>query len=409
MPTAADMRRFIMDVFNDEELTTFCFDYFPEVQDNFAAGMTKGDKALRLLDYCQRRERLPDLSTYLKAARPAQFATRLGAAAGALPGAALQTAAAPQAAAPQVAAASDPPASAKRTDVSGGINLTAQDVAINGDVAGRDKIMQAGGHIIIAGQGATVIVNPASPAAEAHSPSPTPGNTKIENPFYTDGRITDPQLFFGREQLVRELRQELGKRTNVSLVGESQMGKSSLLYYLYATRAEWLPGETIEYLDLQRVFDEADFCEMVLQQLGVQGNTLRDLRYALATRRVILLLDEVERLAEPDFSSRLHDLLRSLAQEPNFKMCVATQCPLEDVFPPRVKGGVSPFHNIFTRKSVGAFSEAEARRFLAVRLQNTGIIFTEREVTRLITESRCHPARLQQAAKALFDEYPSST
>ena len=28
MPTTADMRRFIMDIFNDEELTTFCFDYF---------------------------------------------------------------------------------------------------------------------------------------------------------------------------------------------------------------------------------------------------------------------------------------------------------------------------------------------------------------------------------------------
>ena len=79
MPTTADIRRFIMDIFSDEELTTFCFDYFPEVQNNFTSGMTKGDKTLKLLDYCQRRERLPDLLKCLRAARPEQFDARLGA------------------------------------------------------------------------------------------------------------------------------------------------------------------------------------------------------------------------------------------------------------------------------------------------------------------------------------------
>ena len=32
--------------------------------------MTKGDNTLKLLDYCQRRERLPDLLKYLRAERP---------------------------------------------------------------------------------------------------------------------------------------------------------------------------------------------------------------------------------------------------------------------------------------------------------------------------------------------------
>ena len=150
MPTTADIRRFIMDIFSDEELTTFCFDYFPEVQNNFTSGMTKGDKTLKLLDYCQRRERLPDLLKCLRAARPEQFDARLG------------SSAAPQSSQPPGTIRPDQNAAS----ISGGINLQAQDVSVGGDVTGRDKIMQAGGHIIIAGQGATVIVGKDLPEGE---------------------------------------------------------------------------------------------------------------------------------------------------------------------------------------------------------------------------------------------------
>ena len=46
---------------------------------------------------------------------------------------------------------------------SGGADIEAGRVDIGGDVVGRDKIMQAGGHIIIAKEGATVIVNQSAP------------------------------------------------------------------------------------------------------------------------------------------------------------------------------------------------------------------------------------------------------
>jgi hypothetical protein len=161
----------------------------------------------------------------------------------------------------------------------------------------------------------------------------------------------------------------------------------------------------LEYIDLQGVLDEADFCETVLRRLGKEGDSPRHLKRALETRELILFLDEVERLAEPDFNPRLHDLLRSLAQERRFAMVVATQRPLAEVFPARTPGGVSPFHNIFTIKTLGPFGEAEARDFLAARLANTGVTFSAREVERLLADSGCHPARLQRLAKVLFEEY----
>jgi hypothetical protein len=230
------------------------------------------------------------------------------------------------------------------------------------------------------------------------------GQETIANPFYTSGRINDPGLFFGRQRIVREICTELKKGCSVSVVGESQIGKSSLLYYLYKTCTDWLPDRTIEFIDLQGVLDEADFCETVLSKLSENGNTLRELKRALASREVILLLDEVERLAEEDFNPRLHDLLRSLAQEPHFAMCLATQRPLVEVFPARTPGGVSPFHNIFTVKTLGPFTETEARDCVATRLANTDVTFTDREIERLLAESHCHPAKLQAGAQALFEE-----
>jgi hypothetical protein len=230
------------------------------------------------------------------------------------------------------------------------------------------------------------------------------GQEAITSPFYTGGRINDPSLFFGRQRIVREICSELRKGCNVSIVGESQIGKSSLLYYLYQTRADWQAEGTIEFIDLQCVLDEADFCETVLNRLGESGDTLRALKRVLSGRKLILLLDEVERLAEQDFNPRLHDLLRSLAQERHFAMCLSTRQPLIDVFPARTPGGVSPFHNIFTIKTLGPFSESEARGLIQACLANSGVSFSEREIQRLLAESHYHPARLQAGAKALFEE-----
>lgn len=236
------------------------------------------------------------------------------------------------------------------------------------------------------------------------SPPPPANPVQTNNPFYVGGRINDPALFFGRQRLIREIRSELIKRSNVSIIGDSQIGKSSLLYYLYATRKEWLPQVMVIHLDLQKVLDEADFCEEILTRLDQKGDSLRQLKRALNNQDVVLLLDEVERLAEPDFNPRLHDLLRALAQEPHFALCLASQKPLVELFPARTAGGVSPFHNIFTTRPLPTFTPAEAKTFLQTRLAPTDIHFTADEIENLITASQCHPARLQRAAKRLFAE-----
>lgn len=253
---------------------------------------------------------------------------------------------------------------------------------------------------------AFIIPTPLLPRGARHAPRNTelaPRNTQYApNPFCDRGRINDPACFFDRTRLLRDLRQMLAAGNSVSLVGEPQIGKSSVLYHLYLTRAEWLPEATVYYLDLQGVLDVADFCAEVLEAMGREPGDLRALRRALRRQRLVLLLDEVEKLARPAFGPDLHDLLRALAQEPTLTLAVASHRPLVEVFPP--SSDTSPFHNIFTEKRLGPFAPAEARDFLARRLQGTGVTFTPEEMDRLVMQSGGHPARLQELAYALFEE-----
>ncbi len=74
--STAPLRQFLKDMFNDQEFVDFCADYFPEVYDDFATGMTKSQKIGALLDYCRRRMLLENLDVALHNERPTQYANR---------------------------------------------------------------------------------------------------------------------------------------------------------------------------------------------------------------------------------------------------------------------------------------------------------------------------------------------
>jgi hypothetical protein len=77
----AAVRDLLSAAFSDEELVTFCFDYFPAVHEELGSGMDKRQKVQRLLEHCLRRGQMEDLLARVCACNPAQyarFAARLG-------------------------------------------------------------------------------------------------------------------------------------------------------------------------------------------------------------------------------------------------------------------------------------------------------------------------------------------
>lgn len=77
-PDLATLRKFLIDHYDDAELTRLCFDHFHEVFQDFTADATKGQKALQLIGFCQRRGLLPDLMSVIEEERPVPFMERFG-------------------------------------------------------------------------------------------------------------------------------------------------------------------------------------------------------------------------------------------------------------------------------------------------------------------------------------------
>lgn len=69
----AAIRQLLFEAFSDEEINTFCFDYFLPLYQNFAQGMSKSDKIQQLLDYCARHGELERLLLLVKEENPYQY------------------------------------------------------------------------------------------------------------------------------------------------------------------------------------------------------------------------------------------------------------------------------------------------------------------------------------------------
>jgi outer membrane protein assembly factor BamB len=69
----AAIRTLLTAAFNDEGLTTLCFDYFRPVYEDFSTGMSKGQKIQRLLDYCDRHGQVAKLLDYVRERNPDQY------------------------------------------------------------------------------------------------------------------------------------------------------------------------------------------------------------------------------------------------------------------------------------------------------------------------------------------------
>ena len=226
------------------------------------------------------------------------------------------------------------------------------------------------------------------------------------NPFGVTGRITTPGRFFDREELLRQTFEELGKGVNVSLVGASQVGKSSLLSMvctLWPERME-LPEKAFGYLSMQWVDSEDGFYAALCDTLGL-AETCRGykLTRSLRDQRHVLCLDEIEKMTWDGFTARVRSQLRGLADGPAapLKLVIASRSPLARLFPDSPELD-SPLAGICRQLDVGPFSSRVVRAFIADRLRGAGVTFTESEIAALLEETGGHPARLQRAAADLY-------
>lgn len=246
----------------------------------------------------------------------------------------------------------------------------------------------------------------ASPSHTHHNSTASRGTASTTNPFGTRGRIEDPAHFWGRDYLLNDIYAELSKGANMSLVGESEVGKSSILAMISAQGKHAIspPPDGCIYLDMQIIRDDNDFFEAVCDELDMPSCRGHKLWRTLRGKRYVLCLDEIEKMTKQSyFPGEEREELRGLAEGNTapFKLVIASRVSLVELFPDR-PGKTSPLANLCQRREVGPFAPDEARNFVLHRLHGTGCTFTNVQIDDLLERSGCHPGRLQQMAAELF-------
>jgi hypothetical protein len=230
-------------------------------------------------------------------------------------------------------------------------------------------------------------------------------NSSNTNPFGKEGRINNPEDFFDREEILDQIFEALNKGGNRTIVGEKQIGKSSILSMvcnLGLERLKFTP-ESFVYLDMRTIYDENDFFDALCSELGIETCRGFQLARKLRNKRYIFCLDTFEKQREECFRSDMWSELRGLADGDSapFKLVIASRSPLNKLLAD-YSGKTSPLDDICREINVEPFSPDVARDFLKHRLRDTDISFTESEINQLIEETKVHPARLQQAAANLY-------
>ena len=239
------------------------------------------------------------------------------------------------------------------------------------------------------------VISQINPSA---TPPPVP-QPPAPNPFVDTGRIDDPAQFFDREKETERIFDALARNNCVSIVGDSKMGKSSLLYQIAKQGATKISAQ-FAYLTLERVTSGSSFYELACRALGGTGTCNRDLgRLIDSGHRKIFCLDEMEKLC-CGYGNDIRSFLRGYADGANapLKLVTASRQLLAQLFPDNA-GKTSPLYNIFTDIiTLANFSRADCERFLDARVANTGVSFDPATRDEIWTLTQGHPYKLQRAA-----------
>jgi len=231
------------------------------------------------------------------------------------------------------------------------------------------------------------------------------------NPFRSTGPIREEKAFFDRERELRLVLEALVRGQSVQVYGPRRRGKTSLLFAVQRDLAE--QGRRSLYLTLELFPTARAFWRHLAQEanLAEQDTNVPDylaLGEALADKKVVLLLDELDR-AIGDAEGYPDDFfvaLRGLEIGHAIPFVVAVKDPLGQY--ERFHGGpTSPFGNTFLPLPLPPFDEEVTRALLkplAERAQAAG--WPEDWVQQVHRKAQGEPWKLQRFGERLWEVEP---
>lgn len=231
------------------------------------------------------------------------------------------------------------------------------------------------------------------------------------NPFAGPGAIENPTRIVGREEQIRRLWERLTLGGNLSIIGKSGSGKSTMLALIMAEGQEKLaPGTKIVRLPIQRKMKELEGKLELAKRLGGQKAT--DLTKLLTGKHLILLLDDLGILDPGERGLDVRLWLRELSQDRPLAtiQLVATSLRSLDVTfaGDNNSEDFSPLHNVMTDKiELDPFTLDEGQRFILERLKGTSLNMKHFEdlLNRSPVAGQPHPMLPRELEKACRDRY----
>lgn len=238
-------------------------------------------------------------------------------------------------------------------------------------------------------------------------PFPQPPNPTIKNPFGIAGKIQDQRYYLRRQPLTYEIFETLGNGASISLTGASQTGKSSLLWHITQTGAAVLnrPAEEFIYIDMQILHNDDDFFGYLCDELDIPVCRGYQLGRKLRGRKIVLCLDEFEKMKWEGFTPTVREELRGLAdgngKNQPFTLLIASRTPLDTLFndnPDRT----SPLANLCLSMKMPPFNLNEAEALTKLYLNGNNIELSDEAVKQAWQRSGGHPQTLQVELKTAF-------
>ena len=244
---------------------------------------------------------------------------------------------------------------------------------------------------------------------------PNPGF--INNPFQPlNGCVDESHLFFGRTQEIKRIFETLNSGSSVAIIGERQIGKSSLLKEISRQAQTQLlqPREPI-YLNLQSIHNDQDFYQALCDHAEIEFCQGYRLTRNLQNHRLLLIIDKVEKIIGDSFKNELRGELRALAEGINapLRLVLASRTSLDNLSPDsRNVAMSSPLAGICIEHKLEKWDEGNMRDFITTRLNSPllkpeyqTITFTEDEIIELIKNSQGHPQKLMALSYQTFNRY----
>ena len=238
-------------------------------------------------------------------------------------------------------------------------------------------------------------------------------NPISENPFEPTTGTIDPELLFNCKSIISEVFENLNAGGSVALIGDTGMGKSSLLEAIRQQAIEKLktPRKPI-YFNLSEIQDDNDYYKAMKNLLGLPEK-VKGYEFVQQVRqqgeKFLLLLDEPEQLTWTGFTQPVRRQLRSLANvgdPPPFRFVVAANKDLSKLFADSGLG--SPFEGICTVISLPPWEEDTMRQFINSRLAKTSVNFVEKEIKLIVQKSKGNPRLLMQECNVVYRKYTQS-